>query len=512
MITIIYIFLISLFLPSFLGDIIDIHHYEKPSEDGTSIRNQETHKILIITVLYKEGILIDRNQFRKALPEMVKTDQCHLMSSAINQLDVIIKLSCHKKMDNLIETDDIPEIKLTESYLKSLGHIEKMAIVVNKAFYKPSFWYGTSNYNQLEGAYEQYKEKRKNPNKMPMYTNFIEYPAPWGLDRIDMHYGFLDNEYNYNYTGEYVDIYVIDTGIRTTHREFEGRATFMINTVGDGQDTDCVGHGTHVASIVGSRTYGVAKKAQIFAVKVLDCTGAGDIFSIITGIMAVKEHHKSRTGRAAIASLSLGGDRSHTLDQSILTLTASDIITVVAAGNENDDACKYSPSVLSATSHIITVGASTNRDEKPRWSNYGACVSISAPGEQIIGAYYTSDEATTVLSGTSMATPFVSGVAALILHQNPLLSPLEVKLLILNWATPNTVSRTTELGGGKNLLYSLIQINQSPDIVTLPSPSPPELLIIPPTTPPIYRNKASTMSGISLFSILCLFFIFLLIN
>jgi subtilisin family serine protease len=515
------LFLLLSFLVSLVfGDIIDIWHKGKSATGTTGIRDEATHKTIIITVKYKSIFTVggESGIRREELIEKAREDHCELLSSLIHHKRVILKISCEKTMDNLVETDDVPPLVNIETYLTDggVGEIEEMDISVNRRYNKPSYWYGgKDNYETLQYAYSQYRARQTSPiheQQSQLHMLQVESPAPWGLDRIDMHFGFLDNEYLYNYTGENVDVYVIDTGIRTTHVEFEGRASFLINTVGDGRSGDCVGHGTHVASVVGSKTYGVAKKTQLFAVKVLDCTGTGDVFTIITGLLAVIEHHKTRGNRAAIASLSLGGDRSNTLDQAMLTLIAANITTIVAAGNEDDDACKYSPSVLSATSSVISVAASTVHDRRPGWSNYGSCVSISAPGDQIMGAYHQSDQATTVLSGTSMATPFVSGVAALALEQNVRLLPSEVKLVILNWATPNTISGTTAQGGGKNLLYSLININQLPDIITPQTPPPPpsQIIMPPPPPPPSrpYWNGSETSRIVSLWSlVLCLYHI-----
>jgi subtilisin family serine protease len=308
-----------------------------------------------------------------------------------------------------------------------------------------------------------------------MRGKFVEHMAPWGLDRIDMRYGALDNDYTYNNMAEDIDIYVVDTGIRLTHQEFQGRANFLINTVGDGVSGDCAGHGTHVSSLAAGVTFGAAKGASLWDAKSLGCNGAGDTYTIVTSVMAIIDHAANRTDRRAVVSMSLGGDFSTAINNAIVSLVQAGINVVVAAGNEYSDACLYSPSAMGTNAGVIAVGASSHSDARPAWSNYGSCVSLSAPGESIIGAYGTSNTATAILSGTSMATPFVTGVVALVLNQNLSLSVQQVKATVIAWQTPSVITGTSSDGGGKNLVYSLIFVNQTPPEVMAPTgpPSPP---------------------------------------
>jgi subtilisin family serine protease len=311
----------------------------------------------------------------------------------------------------------------------------------------------------------------------------VETAAPWGLDRIDQRSLPLDTLYHYQYTAPDVDIYIIDTGILTTNTDFGGRAIFLFNAVGDGIDSDCNGHGTHVAGIAGSNTYGVAKGATLYAVKVLDCTGNGDLFTIQAGIDEVIENSQVNTSRRTVVNLSLGGARSTLLDQAVLNLTQYGIFVSVSAGNDASDACQYSPSALGGSGGgVASVGASTQTDQRSSFSNFGSCVDISAPGSGILSTYVPNPTSTTTLSGTSMSSPFVGGVAALVFDQNPALSPSEVKTVIKAWATPNIISGATVAGGGKNLLFSLVANTAITEAPTAPN-TPPVPVPVPVEAP-----------------------------
>jgi len=194
----------------------------------------------------------------------------------------------------------------------------------------------------------------------------------------------------------------------------------------------------------------------------------------------------------------------------LLQLIADNITVVVAAGNEYGDACSYSPSRLGGDSLVLSVGASNIQDARPGFSNYGRCVTLSAPGVNITGASANNNAATVALSGTSMSTPFVAGVAALVLDQNPQLTVVDVYSLITAWATPDVISGATVQGGGQNLLYSLIQWNGQPDVPNAqptPSPPPPPPVFFPPN---LGLPGASTKLSVSLVPILLLLVITLL--
>ncbi len=275
--------------------------------------------------------------------------------------------------------------------------------------------------------------------------------ATWGLDRIDQHAFPLDTNYTYAPTGAGVHAYIIDTGIRVTHQDFGGRAVADFDAFNDGQNgIDCNGHGTHVAGTVGSSTYGVAKNVTLHAVRVMDCSAAGTISTIIAGVDYVTSNHAS----PAVANISLGASGiSDALDTAIANSVASGVTYAVAAGNSNQDACNYSPSRASSA---ITVGASTNLDERFGISNYGTCVDIFAPGVNIISTSVASDTAITAKSGTSMASPHVAGVAALYLETNPTASPGVVASLIVGGGTPGTLINIIGTNSPNLLLYSLV--------------------------------------------------------
>ncbi|OGO29519.1 MAG: hypothetical protein A2Z16_12425, partial [Chloroflexi bacterium RBG_16_54_18] len=200
-------------------------------------------------------------------------------------------------------------------------------------------------------------------------------PATWGIDRIDQGSLPLNNTYSYNFTGAGVTAYIIDTGILTSHTEFGGRATSGWDFVNNDSDaSDCHGHGTHVAGTVGGNTYGVAKGVSLVAVRVLNCSGSGTTSGVIAGINWVTSNHT--TGKA-VANMSLGGGASTSLDSAVKNSIADGVVYAIAAGNNNRDACKFSPARVPAA---ITVGATTNTDTRASYSNYGKCLDLFAPG------------------------------------------------------------------------------------------------------------------------------------
>ena len=274
-------------------------------------------------------------------------------------------------------------------------------------------------------------------------------PATWGLDRIDQHSLPLNNTYTYNSTGAGVNAYIIDTGIQVSHSEFGGRASVAFDSVGDGRNgADCNGHGTHVAGTVGGTTYGVAKNVSLFAVRVLNCSGSGTTSGVIAGVDWVAGNHAS----PAVANMSLGGGASTALDTAVNNSINAGVTYAVAAGNSKRDACKYSPARVPAA---LTVGATTSSDARASYSNYGPCLDLFAPGSSITSAWIGSVSATNTISGTSMATPHVAGVAALYLSANPNAAPSTVAAAIKGAATPNVVSNAGR-GSVNLLLYSLV--------------------------------------------------------
>ncbi len=272
-------------------------------------------------------------------------------------------------------------------------------------------------------------------------------PVTWGLDRIDQADLPLNGEYVYNFTGALVKAYIIDTGILGTHVEFRiepvgselagSRVGVGYSGIADGLGTtDCNGHGTHVAGTVGGTTYGVAKNVTLIPVRVLNCAGSGTIAGVILGINWVIENHVAPA--PAVANMSLGGGASAALDAAVASAVSDGVTVVVAAGNSNADACRYSPARAPTA---ITVGATTSTDARASYSNWGRCLDIFAPGSAITSAWYTlmSTTATNTISGTSMAAPHVAGVAALLLQDTPAATPAAITTQLRTQATPNKV-------------------------------------------------------------------------
>ena len=273
----------------------------------------------------------------------------------------------------------------------------------------------------------------RNPNvafveQDQVMTAFVDQTgATWGLDRIDQTGLPLTGTFRYTNTGAGVTAYIIDTGMRFGHVDFGGRAVSGFDAVDGGTADDCNGHGTHVGGTVGGTTWGVAKGVSLVAVRVLDCGGSGTTSGVVAGIDWVTAHHAA--GAPAVANMSLGGGASSAIDAAVRNSIADGVSYAVAAGNGNrggrqQDACGYSPARVT---EAMTIGATGKTDVKASWSNYGACVDWFAPGVSITSAWYTSNTATNTISGTSMATPHVAGVAALYLQSNSSASPQAVR-------------------------------------------------------------------------------------
>lgn len=262
-----------------------------------------------------------------------------------------------------------------------------------------------------------------------------ESAASWGVDRIDQRALPLNSVYSWGVNASNVHAYIIDSGIRPTHQDFGGRATADYDALTDGQNgIDCSGHGTHVAGTVGSATYGVAKNVRLHGVRVLPCSGNGMVSHLIMGIDWVTANRVL----PAVANISITISAPSTAtDNAIQNSVNTGVTYVVAAGNYNLDACNFSPARASAA---ISVGATVSSDAKAGYSNWGSCVDIWAPGTSITSLGHSSDTATRVMSGTSMASPHVTGVAALYLSANPSASPATVASNIYSTSTTNSIA------------------------------------------------------------------------
>jgi subtilisin family serine protease len=275
-------------------------------------------------------------------------------------------------------------------------------------------------------------------------------PPSWGLDRVDQRDLPLNNNYHYDYNGTGVRAYVIDTGILTTHNDFGGRAFWGKDCTNTGQ-SDTVGHGTHVAGTIGGAAYGIAKNVSLYAVKV--CTSATSCLNsdILCGIDYVTSQKQGNPSIPMVANMSLGGPFNSTMNNSIQGSVTTGVFYAVAAGNSAADACNTSPA---SSPNAFTVGATTSSDARSSFSNFGTCLDAFAPGSGITSAWNTSNTATMTLDGTSMATPHVTGAAALVLHQNPSWSPYQVTSEL---ADRTSLNKITDAGSGSpnRLLYTL---------------------------------------------------------
>lgn len=297
----------------------------------------------------------------------------------------------------------------------------------------------------------------------------VQSSAPWNLDRIDQRSAALDGRYGYPGTGRGVTVYILDTGIRYSHADFQGRASLGFDAFG-GDGSDCRGHGTHVAGTVGGRTYGVAKEVQLISVRVLDCAGSGTTAGVIAGL----DWTIANAVRPAVVNMSLSGDADEALDAAVRRTVAAGITVSVAAGNQARDACSYSPGRVA---EAITTGATDNADRKPYFSNWGACIDWYAPGVGVVSASNSDDNATATMNGTSMSAPQSTGVAAILLAAHPGATPAQLATAMGDHTTSGIVIWQVPIG---NLLFVGIPLDSS----VAPSPTPePEPAPLPEPEP-----------------------------
>ncbi|MGD9630026.1 MAG: S8 family serine peptidase [Pyrinomonadaceae bacterium] len=291
----------------------------------------------------------------------------------------------------------------------------------------------------------------------------VETAASWGLDRMDQRSLPLNSQYSWNTSASNVNAYIIDSGIRPTHADFGGRATADYDALSDGQNgIDCYGHGTHVAGTIGGATYGVAKNVRLHGVRVLPCSGSGLVSHLIMGINWVTANHI----KPAVANISITiSTGSSATDTAIQNSVNAGVTYVVAAGNSNLNACNYSPGRVPSA---ITVGALNSDDSKAGYSNFGSCVDVWAPGTGILSTWWSGDLDTRYLSGTSMASPHVTGVAALYLAANPNASPAAVANGITSTSTDNAIGGLDGSSPNK-IAYSIL--DGSPPVPEPPAPA-----------------------------------------
>jgi subtilisin family serine protease len=263
------------------------------------------------------------------------------------------------------------------------------------------------------------------PHTLPPSGQTVQTGATWGLDRIDQPARPLNGIYRYTATGATVRAYILDTGIYAAHSQFGGRAWGGFTAIADGRGAnDCHGHGTHVAGTIGGSIHGVAKGVQLVGVRVLGCNGSGTWAGIIAGIDYVTYNHNGPT----VANMSLSGGFNQAVNDAVTRSIAEGVTYAVAASNDyGANACSYSPA---STPDALTVGATDSADARAAFSNIGPCLDVWAPGVSITSTWPTSTTATNTISGTSMASPHVAGLAALFLQNNPYATPATVNAVI----------------------------------------------------------------------------------
>ncbi|MEV7167256.1 S8 family serine peptidase [Streptomyces microflavus] len=280
-------------------------------------------------------------------------------------------------------------------------------------------------------------------------------PPSWGLDRADQRNLPVDRSYTYATDASNVTAYVVDSGIRLSHQDFGGRAVSGYDFIDNDSDaSDCFGHGTHVAGTVGGSSHGIAKGVKLVSVRVLNCQGtSGSSWApVLAGIDWVTRNAK----KPAVANMSIGGGKTQSVNDALTASISSGLTWVVAAGNNNADSCSYSPA---STPSAITVGATKSNDARATgWnngqgSNYGSCLDIFAPGDNIVSTSATGDNASRSDSGTSMASPHVAGAAALLLAANPTWTPTQVRDKLNADATPGKVT-DPRTGSPNRLLFT----------------------------------------------------------
>lgn len=301
------------------------------------------------------------------------------------------------------------------------------------------------------------------------------YRPAWGLDRVDQREATLNDTYAYGLTGAGVTVYVFDSGINSSHEEFEGRIDPGFNVINDAYGTeDCSGHGSHTASLVGGKTYGVAKQVRLIPVRVLNCSNSNSSSATMyTAIDWIVSHHQQ--GVPAVVNMSVGMLKSSAFNEAVRKLIADGLIVVGAAGNQNKDACLYSPA---SEQSIISVGGTDKTDLRGTQSNWGLCIDIFAPGWDLVGAWSGGTNIYRSSSGTSNAAPIVSGIAAMMLQENPSLTQAEVESKLKSTATQGALFNIG-VGSPNLLVYSGFY---AASVTTTTTAAPTTTTTVAPTT------------------------------
>ncbi|KAJ9080538.1 proteinase B [Entomophthora muscae] len=359
------------------------------------------------------------------------------------QSGYIVTLKSHDRSDGI--TRHMEKVQALFSRERSLDE-NKIEHVFDSAFKGYSAQFSERILNKVKAMHEVAAVEEDQIVNATLSTN----NSPWGLARIKSRQRLAGNfqnlAYSYDFNGgRGVDVYVIDTGINIHHPEFQGRAVWGANFVNGSPNMDDNGHGTHCAGTIASRSFGVAKAANVIGIKVLNAQAKGLNSQIIAGIEWAIRNRKS--GRGNVMNLSLGSGYSPALNSAVRAAKAAGFVVAVAAGNNNIDACTISPA---SEPSILTVGATNIQDSRASFSNWGRCLDVFAPGENILSTWNTGYS--NYLSGTSMATPHVAGLAAYLIAKTGNQSPDYIMNLIKSTAEKNVVSNTAF---SPNLLVSI---------------------------------------------------------